>query len=1559
MDKPLPDVPQPFPSMNRTLHPTATWANLTIDGRNHLRRFILYCLEEAQDLILAHEREAWAANIGGAMDELGERMLMGGWLPGLRRARRRRVAEKETQRATETTEGSQEDVNATIRQDDSYRGKAKKAECFTLGQPHTASKDANMRRNALSSLRTLAKKPVNPVPKPMPKHVLLTVSALEPRPGNMSDRQCVFLASTFSVPSDEGLSGPGYGEVLYGLDSWELLSSAEQSSLQLVGGTFSLFGIQEAQYPALVKVLRLSVFMYLSIILEQSLLADSNVPLRFPKPSLRPNQGPGEAGAAISRALSGGHVGGKSNAKRDSGLWAYFSRKKDDILQRAAPSLIRRGSVELPLSHEPSRSRSPVAGSRHDTGSTSQSPQRPRRFSFISDYRPLFLQASPDEGDPDTKEHTVDHPISLALAAVEKARSYLSTSPDVSFGPPGILVRLASREKSDQHHRLGGDDKAALNSLLGWECKHLRQGSAGKGMVDTSGFVRQQSFSVLYTEHVSQSPSRPSTPPSSVDPSRLVLCGQRRRWVTFRFYSPADECLGEAIVKLCSRADEPCDDPNCHSKRGDHELRFVHAGLRVTLLITGEPTLVPSNNEQLPETWVSCRICKKESLKTRMHDGTYLLSFAKFLELLIYSPSLCSMNPSLCEHTSLPPRPWQTADTPLPRSRLNIVRHFSYAGRVVSISLSQEEDVYEIRVPRLQIVRSKFEKPEEPDANAGTNFNHSNSVAVENDRRVLRREIMQFWQSLSEQMDKLEDNFILDHAENSYHKSLPRLPSADDAYDSFNEDGLATPKGNPSGLPPLPPNTPSTPNTQTAGRHAFPFPQKSDTSDATQHSSESSSHSTLSSDSTSSLERSSLQLLTSMRHTFQRTEQNLYTELSRVPSANLNDIRRSFESAGRGATKRLSAWEAKHASSPATTSEATAPSEPEWWKQGCHAVPGGNVIVRENDWGSIIAFTLSSTDYHNELSNMAINRSSSTASVPPTTPEVARPSFFSKTSSSRWFLSASPAPDPDQEDVIWHEPETYSAVISRKEHPKDTASILKLGITEVLRQKTLPDSSGSSTPSKLNNNSALGIKGIVPSAWAKPDVQISKQAADGLLSASSKEAVDKILQELEAASEPPSRSVRSSWSDHSPMSSSALIETSIRRGKASSIMTTDSDATTVGDRHPNGNHPEPPAPPPKDTPKSAGTPALSVSSSRVPTEPPTPSADDQPSLTSTFTTTLSSALRYVMKAGAAPSFPPKHHHGLLLAGSPAIDERPHIKYDWTIGKRLKFSCTVYYAKQFDALRRRCGIEDTFLQSLARSENWVAEGGKSRSNFWKTSDNQFIIKTLVNAWNVADLHVLIELGPSYFRHMDATANKPTVLAKLLGFFTVEIRNLETGNTQAKADLLVMENLFYNQNIVKTFDLKGIQGRKVKASSSGSGAKTLFDGDWIEGQQRALTLVQPHSKVVLHEAIKADSDFLARSNIMDYSLLLGINEEQKQIACGLVDTIGSYTFAKTLEYKAKQNLTSGKEVTVIPPNEYQERFINAMDNYFVACPDKWSKPLDDTKIPGDYLSLPSVL
>lgn len=703
---------------------------------------------------------------------------------------------------------------------------------------------------------------------------------------------------------------------------------------------------------------------------------------------------------------------------------------------------------------------------------------------------------------------------------------------------------------------------------------------------------------------------------------------------------------------------------------------------------------------------------------------------------------MCIIVPPLCSHTTAPQKPWTADDTPLPQSRMSIVRNFGFRGRTLAFSLSAVEDVYEVRVPRMQILRTRAnDRPAEPQSAV------LEQSSMEGDRRALRREILKFWQGLSEHIDNLEGNFVHEHAA-FHHKSLPRLPSADDAYESFDEDGLATPKGQPSELPPPAPNTPRTPRNAKPS-DTFPFPGKSGGAEPQGQSDSDSVPSTFSSMSTTSSEQDSLQLLTSLRHTFQRTEQNLYIELSHTPGSSLNDVRRSFLSAAKGATKRLSAWEAKHAAGPSKLSDTVTDTEPEWWNSGCHAVPGGNIIVREDDWGSIIAFTLryvvcspmrnqqtkhisfSSMDYQKELSSMAINKASVAPPVPPPTPSASRPSFFTKTASSKWFTTSAPTPDPDQEGVVWHEPETYSAVISRKEHPRDPTSLLKLGLPDVLRQKALPDAPMLGIPKFATIGASVG-KGIglgtPSSAWAKPDVQVSKDEADGLMSAVDVERVDKVLHDLEAASEPGvGKSVRTMSSDGF-MTSSAFVETNIRRGKASSIMSSDSDATVSASNH----SITPPTPPPKDAAVDKDKKSRDSSSERSDSEPPV-----QPS---GFATALSSALRYMMRTGDVPVLPAKHHHALLSAAGVAstIDDKPHIKYEWTIGKRLKFSCTVYYAKQFDALRRRCGIEDVFLHSLARCENWAAEGGKSKSNFWRTTDNQFIIKTLVNAWNVADL-----------------------------------------------------------------------------------------------------------------------------------------------------------------------------------------------------------------------------
>lgn len=85
----------------------------------------------------------------------------------------------------------------------------------------------------------------------------------------------------------------------------------------------------------------------------------------------------------------------------------------------------------------------------------------------------------------------------------------------------------------------------------------------------------------------------------------------------------------------------------------------------------------------------------------------------------------------------------------------------------------------------------------------------------------------------------------------------------------------------------------------------------------------------------------------------------------------------------------------------------------------------------------------------------------------------------------------------------------------------------------------------------------------------------------------------------------------------------------------------------------------------------------------------------------------------------------------------ADDTRPHIQLDFS-HPTYKLSCTVYFASAFDTLRRRCAFDRSFVRSLEKSVGWMAEGGKSKANFWKTEDGRLVIKSLVTKWNVSDL-----------------------------------------------------------------------------------------------------------------------------------------------------------------------------------------------------------------------------
>lgn len=106
----------------------------------------------------------------------------------------------------------------------------------------------------------------------------------------------------------------------------------------------------------------------------------------------------------------------------------------------------------------------------------------------------------------------------------------------------------------------------------------------------------------------------------------------------------------------------------------------------------------------------------------------------------------------------------------------------------------------------------------------------------------------------------------------------------------------------------------------------------------------------------------------------------------------------------------------------------------------------------------------------------------------------------------------------------------------------------------------------------------------------------------------------------------------------------------------------------------------------------------------------------------------------------------------------------------TAGGKLKFSVTCYFAKQFDALRKKCcPSEVDFVRSLSRCRRWSAQGGKSNVYFAKSLDERFIIKQVTKT----ELDSFADFALEYFKYLTHSlcSGSPTCLAKILGIYQV--------------------------------------------------------------------------------------------------------------------------------------------------------------------------------------------
>ncbi|ODQ67458.1 hypothetical protein NADFUDRAFT_12892, partial [Nadsonia fulvescens var. elongata DSM 6958] len=279
----------------------------------------------------------------------------------------------------------------------------------------------------------------------------------------------------------------------------------------------------------------------------------------------------------------------------------------------------------------------------------------------------------------------------------------------------------------------------------------------------------------------------------------------------------------------------------------------------------------------------------------------------------------------------------------------------------------------------------------------------------------------------------------------------------------------------------------------------------------------------------------------------------------------------------------------------------------------------------------------------------------------------------------------------------------------------------------------------------------------------------------------------------------------------------------------------------------------------------------------------------------------------------------------------------HLKYRFGEGS-AKLMCKIFYPEQFDAFRIKCGCDEHYIQSLSRCVKWDSSGGKSGSAFLKTLNDRLVIKQL----SQNELDAFIKFAPNYFEYMSKALfhDLPTVLAKIFGFYQIQIKNPLT-NKAFKMDVLVMENLFYKRKPTRIFDLKGsMRNRHVK--QTGRENEVLLDENMVEYIYESPLFVREHAKRLLRASLWNDTLFLAQMNVMDYSLVIGIDSEKDELVVGIIDCMRTFTWDKKLESWVKERgLVGGgnKEPTVVTPKQYKNRFREAMERYILMVPDYW--------------------
>lgn len=217
----------------------------------------------------------------------------------------------------------------------------------------------------------------------------------------------------------------------------------------------------------------------------------------------------------------------------------------------------------------------------------------------------------------------------------------------------------------------------------------------------------------------------------------------------------------------------------------------------------------------------------------------------------------------------------------------------------------------------------------------------------------------------------------------------------------------------------------------------------------------------------------------------------------------------------------------------------------------------------------------------------------------------------------------------------------------------------------------------------------------------------------------------------------------------------------------------------------------------------------------------------------------------------------------------------------TPSSQYAFKFKDYCPEVFRELRARFGLDPAdYLISLT-SKYILSElnsPGKSGSFFYFSRDYKYIIKTIHHSEHKNLRRIL----KHYYNHV--TRNPDTLVCQFYGLHRVKMPiSFKNKVKNRRIYFIVMNNLFPpHLEMHNTFDLKGSTlGRYTKVSNTfdDDPRPVLKDLNWLENHMKIQ--FGPLKGQIFLNQLKKDVEFLSRLNIMDYSLLLGIQHIDTEV------------------------------------------------------------------------------